>query len=92
MHKIEESLNGNYRNMMNTCARDTGKLPIPRKLRYKAECIASSQEEHSRPMLWNADRGYSGTAHAVVKVLLRIKKGVYKELPDCYTQQHRYRY
>ena len=78
MSKIDLTLNTVYKNTMNTFASThEGKLPLPRVSKTVA-CDLPGKVQPYR----NEATGLSGVPHRVVKVLLRVKRGVYRELPD----------
>lgn len=76
MSKIDTTLNSIYRNNMNSFAGVHGKLPLPRKSTVACDLPGKVQPYR------NDVTGLSGVPHRVVKVLLRVKRGVYRELPD----------
>jgi hypothetical protein len=80
MSKIDLTLNTVYKHNMNSfSATHGGKLPLPRKERKQTiACDMPGNVQNYR----NETTGLSGVPHRVVKVLLRVKRGVYRELPD----------
>lgn len=76
MSKIDQTLAHDYRNKMNRTAETrSGKLPLPR------ECVARSLPVRGRIAAY-VDNSFSTVAHTTVRVLLKVKRGVYRELPD----------
>lgn len=76
MSKIDNTLNTVYKHNMNSFAGVHGKLPIRR-----SETVACDLPGKVQPYR-NDVTGLSGVAHRTVKVLLKVKRGVYRELPD----------